>query len=474
MYWQSNGRITKTRGQVLVVKEIISELNQIVSRERVMSDRAILTTYLRPTSGYTTGESEPVLPIAVVRPPTTDHVSQILKFANDNGVPVVSFGGGTSLSGGLSASKPSILLDMSQMNNIVSVSLENSIATVQAGVTIETLDSVAQTGKVFVGHDPEMVGTTFGGAIATNGRGYLSAKYGSMGDQIHGLEVVMANGDIVTGSSIKDSYSSGLNLSNIFVGTEGIYGVITQAQIVLFPEAEERRHYALEFPSFQHGFLGIQRLFAEGINPAMVNFVEAAQDSEDNKIVVDSMSKAVLHLSLEGSSLAVDEEEAKVWDLVSQLGARDLGPTEAQQFWLNRHSPNEDRSFSQSDAGLKINTAVPPSRVLELRQQAINIFDIAGIHVENCSILGRPEMFSLGIPSGQTEVSQENLREAAEAVMTIAVDMGGAVEHSYGIGVRLNRPYANQLGDGGLHIARSLKEALDPNGILNPGKILLD
>ena len=83
-------------------------------------------------------------------------------------------------------------------------------------------------------------------------------------------------------------------------------------------------------------------------------------------------------------------------------------------------------------------------------------------------------MFSLGIPSGQTEVSQENLREAAEAVMTIAVDMGGAVEHSYGIGVRLNRTYANQLGDGGLHIARSLKEALDPNGILNPGKILLD
>jgi FAD/FMN-containing dehydrogenase len=456
------------------VQEIISELNQIVSRERVIDDPAILPTYLRPASGYTPDGSEPVLPIAVVRPPTTDHVSQILKYANDNGVPVVSFGGGSSLSGGLTANKPSILLDMSQMNNIVSVSLEDSIAIVQSGVTIETLNSVAQTGKVFVGHDPEIVGTTFGGAIATNGRGYLSAKYGSMGDQIHGLEVVLANGEIVTGSSIKDSYSSGLNLSNIFVGTEGIYGVITQAQISLFPEAEERRHYALEFPSFQHGFLGIQRLFADGINPAMVNFVEYAQDSEANKIVVDSMSTAVLHLSLEGPSLAVDEEEAKVWDLVSQLGARDLGPTEAQQFWVNRHQPKEEGGFPQGDTALKINTAVPASRVLELRQQAINIFDISGIHVETCSILGRPEMFSLGIPSGQTKVSQASLREAAEAVMTIAVDMGGAVEHSYGIGVRLNRPYANQLGEGGAQLAKSLKEALDPNGILNPGKILVD
>ncbi len=84
MYWQSNGRITKTREQVWFVQEIISELNQIVSRERVIDDPAILPTYLRPASGYTPDGSEPVLPIAVVRPPTTDHVSQILKYANDN------------------------------------------------------------------------------------------------------------------------------------------------------------------------------------------------------------------------------------------------------------------------------------------------------------------------------------------------------------------------------------------------------
>ena len=112
--------------------------------------------------------------------------------------------------------------------------------------------------------------------------------------------------------------------------------------------------------------------------------------------------------------------------------------------------------------------------LFEICIRVIIIFDIDFIHVEDCSILGRPEMFSLGIPSGQTEVSQESLREAAEAVMTIAVDMGGAVEHSYGIGVRLNRPYASKFGDGGLHMARSLKEAHDPIGLLNPLKILLD
>ena len=256
------------------MKSVTTELNEIVSRQNVITDSGLLKEYLRTgLSPSNLDGSELVAPIAAVRPVSTKHVSDILQFATKESVPVFIYGGGTSLAGGILGNEPGIIIDMRSMNNIISVSLEDRVARVQAGVLLPQLNSVLQAGNVFMAHDPQAFETTtIGGAVATNGTGYLTSKYGSMGDQVIGMEVVLPTGDILGSSQIAQTYSPGLNVGNIFIGTEGIYGVITEVLIRLFPEPQERRHYALEFESFQHGFLAIQWLFSEGIIPAMIMY----------------------------------------------------------------------------------------------------------------------------------------------------------------------------------------------------------
>ena len=468
------------------MKNVTTELNEIVSRQNVITDAGLLKEYLRTgLSPSNLDGSELIAPIAAVRPVSTKHVSDILQFATKESVPVFIYGGGTSLAGGILGNEPGIIIDMRSMNNIISVSLEDRVARVQAGVLLPQLNSVLQAGNVFMAHDPQAFETTtIGGAVATNGTGYLTSKYGSMGDQVIGMEVVLPTGDILGSSQIAQTYSPGLNVGNIFIGTEGIYGVITEVLIRLFPEPQERRHYALEFESFQHGFLAIQRLFSEGIIPAMINFSEDEDGTDEGKIIADSLTKSVLHITLEGLAGVVDSQEAMVWDLISQLGAKDLGPTEAQQFWELRHRTgqvyrNENRykvaadDFLKGRVSVNINTAVPSSRVLELRYQAINIFDIAGVRIHSCAVLGDPEMFSMLVSvDDQNSQDASKLEEAYLAVMSIAIEMGGTIEHSYGIGLRLQEPYEQQIGPENINLAKKMKKSIDPSGILNRGKVV--
>ncbi|MDA1095798.1 MAG: FAD-binding oxidoreductase [Chloroflexi bacterium] len=461
--------------------EFVAELNQIVSRDRVVQDEQTLREFARdavPQDRWVL--RAPELPMAVVRPGSTQHVSDILKLATRAGVPVVPYGSGTGVMGAV--------LDMGSMNKILDVSLEDRLARVQPGVTLAELDDVAQVGHHFVAHDPwSQRVASIGGAISTNGVGYLAAKYGPMGRQVLSLEVVLPTGEIVRTRALPRDVVTGLDMNRLFIGTEGTFGVITEATVRLYPVPEERRHYALSFPSFPNGFFAITRLFSEGIVPAMVDFVEEDLSEKGGEpINADAPGRSTLHLSLEGSSSAeVDAQEATTWEIITNYSGTDMGPEEAQRFWEERHAAGEHYAEMRGQgqrhpwgdggdhASVYIHTAVPISQVLSLRYRGLPIFDAAGLRVWEVAIWGEPEMFSIAAsdPSGSPD-GWQRLRAATAHFIDLALSMGGTVDFCHGVGIRLTDRYAHELGDGGLSLMKRLKAAMDPAGIMNPGKLL--
>ncbi len=472
----------------MTTNDFLIEITQIVSRDNVLTDPPTLADYAEDAIPTPSFHPEPVEgPLAVIRPQSTAHVAEILKAATKARVPVIPYGAGTGVMGGASTTVPGIVLDMASMDKILDVSLQDGTATVQPGVVLGDLEEILRHANHFVGHDPwSQPVATVGGAISTNGVGYLAAKYGPMGRQVVGLEVVLPTGQVVRTRALRPHVAAGLDMTSLSIGTEGIFGVITEATIRVYPELEERRHYALEFDSFQQGFFAIERLFSEGLTPAMVDFAqEDESESGGQPIIADAPGRSQLHLSLEGGSAELDIQEQTVWEIVSAYGARALDPEIAQSFWEDRHDSGlrykEARAAGQRhpwrDRGRRgsahVHTAVPISKVLDLRFAAIKMFDEAGLSVVECAVWGEPEMFSIiaADPSGSPD-GWQRIRETADAMITEAVNMGGTVEYCHGVGVRLKHLLPKELGDGGVHLIRSIKTALDPANIMNPTKLL--
>jgi FAD/FMN-containing dehydrogenase len=469
--------------------EIVNELNQILSRDRVFTDEQTLSDFSRDAVHHDRwGLDAPQAPIAVVRPDSTAHVSEILKFATRVKVPVVPYGAGTGVMGGAASTSPGIVLDLGSMNKVMDISLENRSARVQPGVVLGQIDELAQAGGLFIGHDPwSQPVASVGGAISTNGVGYLAAKYGPMGRQVLGLEVVLPTGEVIRTRELPRDVSAGLNMNGLFIGTDGTLGVITEATIRLFPTPEERRHYALEFPSFQNGFFAICRMATEGITPAMVDYFEEDRTEEGGPAIeVDAPGRSVLHLSLEGSSsMEIDAIETTVWEIITTYAGKDMGPEEAQRFWEERHSSGE--SYAEARRGgqrhpwgedgrgvfTQIHTAVPISQILNLRYQGIPLFQSAGLQIREVAIWGEPEMFSvIAADRSGSELGWEKLREVSDQFIDLAIQLGGTVEYCHGVGLRMKDAYGRELGEGGAELVRRLKTAFDPAGILNPGKLL--
>ena len=468
----------------------LAEVNQVVSRDRVLTDDRTLEDYSRDAVRHDRwGLPAPQRPLAVVRPATTAHVSEIMKLATAARVPVVPYGAGTGVMGGAAASGGGIVLDLGSMDKVLDVSVENRTARVQPGVVLGELDKLAQVGGMFVGHDPwSQPVASVGGAISTNGVGYLAAKYGPMGRQVLALEAVLPTGEVVRTRALPRNVSAGLDMTGLFIGTDGVFGVITEATVRLFPQPEERRHYALEFPSFPSSFFAVCRLAAEGVTPAMVDlFEEDRTQKGGSRIEADAPGRSVLHMSLEGSSsMEVDALETTAWEIVSAYSGTDLGPEEAQRFWEERHASGE-RYAAMREGGQRhpwrddrggalayVHTAAPISEVLGLRYQGVSMFQEAGFDVHEVAIWGEPEMFSIvaASPAETSEANHDAMREVTDRFIDLALEKGGTVEYCHGVGVRMKGAYGRELGAGGRELVRRLKRALDPVGILNPGKLL--
>ena len=421
-------------------------------------------------------------PEAVAWPTTTNDVSRVLRLANRLDVPVVPYGGGTGVMGAAVSNDGCIVLNLQRMNRVCRVSRRDMTIRAQAGVVLESAAAALRSEGLLLGHDPwSRPIATVGGALSTNGVGYTAAKYGPMGDQAMGLEAVLPDGEIVRTQEVpKRSY--GPSLAHLLIGTEGTLGVITEATLRAFPLPERRILRAIEFPSFEAGFEAVVAMYAEGVQPAMLDYGEELwRDGESVE------SDATVYLAFEGFAEEAEAHDGRAARICESMGGRPAIEGEAEHFWRTRHAPGERylRQVLQSGdvAGARrarseyrmeyLHVALPVSKVLEYRRRCQELLRERRAIVREWSLWARPEMLSflfLEEDDGGGQTSSD-MAEVVDRTLTLAQDMGGTMEYCHGVGVKLAHLMERELG-AGMSAAQKIKRALDPRNILNPGKQL--
>ena len=455
---------------------VLQELEKIVGPGNVLTSEYDLDRYsgdaLNPFRAFGAEESFDRLADAVVRPSCAEEVSQVIVLANREGIPVVPYGGGTGVMGGALPVQGGIVLELKRMNRIISISPADLTAEVEPGVVLQDLvDALAEHG-LMPGHDPYSVPiATVAGAISTNGVGYRAAAYGPMGSQVVCLEVVLPDGRIMSTRPVP-KYSSGPNLNHLFIGSEGVYGVITRATVQVYRLPEARTFSAVDFDSFDQGFEGASELLALGIRPTLLDL------SEDGEGIR-------LHLLFEGFKEGVAAQDRRSLEVLSGMGGRPVGPEPTKAYWRERHSsghnykrtllgrPRRERWQRWGGRSMDyLHMALPLSKVLEYRRRCDEIMAGRDVRVTEYAIWSRPELFSMLVRpvNGASDNFRDDLAAVVEQVVTLAQDMGGIMEYCHGVGVKYNYLLAREAGVGH-EVMAAIKEALDPANVLNPGKL---
>lgn len=455
---------------------IIQELTSILGAEAVSADPrsvdAVARDQLRRRRAFGNGLLEQARPIATVNPRSTEDVVAIVGAAGRHKIPLVQYGGGTGLMGGALSVQPGIVLDMRSMNRVLDISKEDRTATVQAGTVLADLSACLEPHGLILGHDPWTVPiATVGGTISTNSLGYRGGKYGGMADQVLGIEAVMADGTVLRTRPVARS-SAGPRLHQLFAGAEGQFGVITAATLRVFPMPERRDLVALDFPSFEHGFRVALDMHALGMSPAVLDF--GAPPGEPGR----------MYLGFEGFAEEVEACLARARSIWRRHKAEEADREEADEWWEDRHVSRERlqswRASERHDpvpgtTGSAVfdylHMALPASRVLTYIQQAEAIFARRGVSPREWGLWHGPELLST-VLHRRTDTPEE-LAEAAGAVddaLRLAQDLGGSMEYVHGVGVRYAHLMEREHGSG-LNVLRAIKRALDPGGLLNPGKL---
>jgi len=420
-------------------------------------------------------------PEVVVFAETTEQVSRVLKFASTNKVPVTARGAGYGYVGGCVPSRGGIALSLARMNRIKEISFADAIAIVEPGVITAELQARVREQRLFYPPDPaSKKDCSLGGNVATNAGGPRCLKYGVTRNYVVGLEVVLANGEVLRTGGRVHKNKTGFNLVGLFVGSEGMLGVVTEITLKLLPLPPARATLSASFASMREAAATVQKIFAEGFLPAGVELadaftLEAARRDSGAADVPDG--NAHLLVELDGQPETVQLEMEKLRALVSDRAPISLhvATTEedCERFWALR------RAFSNSlrATGLtKLNQdiVVPRSKLVELVEFAEGLSKRSGFPIACFGHAGDGNMhvnIMADRYNREAEV-RERAERALDELFAQVLAFGGVITGEHGIGLAKKRWWPQATSEVSREIHRAIKTALDPQGILNPGKFL--
>jgi len=390
---------------------------------------------------------------------------------------VVSYGAGTGLMGGARTAKPGIVLDTVRLNQI-KIQTEDRIVWAGSGAILKDVDAALREHGMCLGHDPwTFPVATVGGTLSTNSLGYKGGRYGGMGDHAIALEVALADGTLFRTRAVR-RHSAGPNLARLFVGAEGTLGVITAAALLgdPLPEAEERR--AFNFATFEDGFAAIQELAALGLRPALLEYGEE-HASPWPQLLQREEDSPMLYLGYEGFAEEVEVSWRRARPILDAHGAVELPQSVAEAFWEQRHvvaqrfargMPRERRFGSGDIARDFMHVALLPSQILTFRRDAHEICEREGVALLDCGLWTAPDFFSSSLALPESMGGAERLSMVMDILLCRVHELGGSMEYVHGAGLRLAHLMPEEHGEA-LDVIRRIKAAIDPSGVLNPGKL---
>lgn len=416
----------------------------------------------------------PAMPDYLVRPETTEEVSAIMKLAQDAGVAVTVRGGGTGLSGGCVARQGGLLLSTERMKRIIAIDDANDVAVVQPGVTLGELDAALAPYGLIYPISPGELTATLGGNAATNAGGMRAVKYGVTRNQVLGLQAVLPGGDVIQSGGRFVKASSGLDLGQLLMGSEGSLAVITELSLRLVPRLKNKATLLLPFDSIRAVTEAVPKILRSGIQPLMMEYIDqmtmtAIVNTQNLQLgipeEVQDSAMAFLVVMLEAQSTSrLDEDIESLGHLGPELGAINvyslqlsagsaLLDAREKAFWVAK----------QVGANDIIDVVVPRAAMPNYMDEVLKVALAHGSMVVGCGHAGDGNVH-LSVFQSDPEVKKQTLKALFEAGLAL----GGAISAEHGIG-SVKRDYFLELEDPAkLLLMRKLKAAFDPKGIMNP------
>lgn len=421
---------------------------------------------------------QPVVPLAVVRPSCTAEVAAVLSMADATRVPVVARGAGTGLSGACRPVADGIVVAFDRMDRVVDVDLDNQVAVVEPGVTLERLDEALRPHGLVYPVSPGEPSASVGGTVATNAGGMRAVRYGVTRRRVLGLEAVLAGGEVIrTGGRIVKC-SSGYDLTQLLVGSEGTLALVTEATLELEPRPPHAATLLAPFPTLDRIARAVPRVLAGGLVPTILEYLDAMSMHGITEAAgidlgvpepVRMATTAYLVVVVEQVQAArLDEDVASIAGLLSELGALDvyvLPPTAGAELITAR----ERAFFVSKAAGADdlIDSVVPRAAI---PGYLATVARIAARHDALVSGCGHVADGNVHVSIFQPDA--ERRRSLLREIYRATADVGGAVSGEHGIGIE-KMPYFLELEDPTkVALLRRIKAAFDPHGILGPGRVL--
>lgn len=415
----------------------------------------------------------PQIPFVVCRPANTEQVSALLSYCNAQSIPVTPSGGRSGVCGAAIPLAGGVALDMTSMQGIGSVDENSGVIEFLAGTFGPDVEDAAREYGLTVGHYPQSVAiSTVGGWVACRGAGQYSTRYGKIEDMVHALEVVLADGTIVhTGGA--PAGAVGPDLTQLFLGSEGTLGVVTRVWLRAHPIPEVERRGAYVFASLSDGFEACRRIIRAGATPAVLRLYDGAESQRSHK--GDGTTATLLVLD-EGSEAIVDATMTIVHDVCTAMGAS-IGDSELVDAWTH-HRNDTSGLQALTRKGYVVDTMEVAANwghleavvdTVESALLAVPHARAATCHLSHSYIEGACVYFTFAATPPPEEFEQTYLA-MWNAGQTAALRSGANLSHHHGVGYSRSQFMPDALGSG-LKVLRAVKASLDPNGILNPGKL---
>tara|TARA_B100001175_G_scaffold299807_1_gene291491 strand:+ start:213 stop:1586 length:1374 start_codon:yes stop_codon:yes gene_type:complete len=429
-------------------------------------------------ANYARGEDtyDPILSKAVVFPETNEEVSKILKICNENKIPVVPFGTGTSLEGNVLGNEKGITISLEKMNKILSVNVEDFDCRVQACVTKEQLNDHLREDGVFFPIDPG-ANAAIGGMASTSASGTMAVKYGTMRTVITGLTVVLPNGDIINTGSRTKKTSAGYNLTNLFIGSEGTLGIITEVQLRLSPIPESIMSAVCHFPTLENAVQTAQQVIQYGVPIARIEMLNKDQMeiSINYSKLKDIKAVPTLFFEFHGSELSnkenitIVEEISKDNNGSSFKWAKDL--EERNKLWKARWDVYYSvKALISNGRVYSTDVCLPISNITECVNFAEEQTAKLGLRAPMVGHLGDGNFHVLLPFDPAKKEMYKKIREFNDLLIKKALDLNGTITGEHGIGLHKKEYLLEEHADN-IPVMKSIKRTIDPNNIMNPGKI---
>ena len=450
--------------------QIQAELKKIFNG-RFSTSESTRANYARGEDTY-----DPVLSKAVVFPETNEEVSKVLRLCNEHKIPVVPFGTGTSLEGNVVGNEKGITICLEKMNKILSVNVEDFDCRVQACVTKEQLNDYLREDGVFFPIDPG-ANAAIGGMASTSASGTMAVKYGTMKTVISGLTVVLPNGDIINTGSRTKKTSAGYNLTNLFIGSEGTLGIITEVQLRLSPIPESIMSALCHFPTLENAVQTAQQVIQYGVPIARIEMLNKDQMgiSINYSKLKDIEAVPTLFFEFHGSE-ASNNENIKIVEEISKDNngssfkwAKDL--EERNKLWKARWDVYYSvKALINNGRVYSTDVCLPISNITECVNYAEEQAKKFGLRAPMVGHLGDGNFHVLLPFDPENKETYEKIREFNDLLINKALELKGTITGEHGVGLHKKEYLLKEHADN-IPLMKLIKRSIDQNNIMNPGKI---